>query len=233
MVGSDYSETAASSIQFSGRYTKVSAQPAERKLSLKLRVLDIIIASCALFVFLPLMLTVSVLIFLQDGGPPIYSQRRVGYRGRLFPCLKFRSMVQDSDRILRELLESNAEARAEWDRDQKLRKDPRITLLGQLLRKSSIDELPQLINVLRGEMSIVGPRPIVQNEVVRYGWRIKSYLSVRPGLTGLWQVSGRNGTSYRRRVAIDHVFAKSLNVGLYLYIVIMTVPTVLSRRGSY
>jgi len=197
------------------------------------RTLDVVTALAALVFFLPLMLLLSALIFLQDGGSPFFYQMRIGRGGRRFPCLKFRSMVVDADRRLPELLASNDAVRQEWVHDHKIRNDPRITRLGLLLRKSSLDELPQLINVLRGEMSIVGPRPIVDAEVARYGRRFASYCSVRPGITGLWQVSGRNNTSYRRRVALDHLFARRRGLGIYLWILFMTAPAVLMRKGSY
>ncbi len=198
-----------------------------------LRALDIVTASAALIFFLPLMLIIAALIFLQDGEAPLFSQLRIGRGGGRFPCLKFRSMVVDADRRLPEILAHNESARAEWAHDHKIRNDPRITRLGSLLRKSSLDELPQLINVLRGEMSMVGPRPIVDAETSRYGRRFRSYCSVPPGITGLWQVSGRNNTSYRRRVALDHLFARRRSVGIYLRILVMTAPAVLARRGSY
>lgn len=198
-----------------------------------IRVLDILIASSALIFLAPMMLMVTFLVWIQDGGAPIYAQRRIGRGGVRFPCFKFRSMVVNADERLRDVLARDPAAREEWARDHKLRNDPRITRLGGFMRKSSIDELPQLVNVLRGEMSIVGPRPIVEAEAVRYGRRFASYCSVRPGLTGLWQVSGRNNTTYRRRVALDHVFATEVGLGLYLWIFLKTIPAVLLRRGSF
>lgn len=201
--------------------------------SLAIRALDLVIATAALIFFLPLMVMIAILIFFQDGGSPIYQHRRVGYKGQPFPCLKFRSMVVDSEERLAKLLASDAAAREEWARDHKLRRDPRVTALGRFLRKSSLDEFPQLFNVLRGEMSMVGPRPIVNGEVCRYGRRFESYCSVKPGLTGLWQVSGRNDTSYRRRVAMDHAFARGKSVSLYLWILVMTIPAVVLKKGSY
>lgn len=197
------------------------------------RALDILVALVALIAFAPLMALVALMVYAQDGGKPIFSHRRVGYGGRHFPCLKFRSMVMDADVRLRNLLASDPQARTEWERDQKLRNDPRITPLGQFLRKSSLDELPQLFNVLRGEMSIVGPRPIVDDEVSRYGRRFRSYCAVRPGITGLWQVSGRNDTTYRRRVALDHMFSRRNSLRLYVWVLVATVPVVLLKRGSY
>jgi lipopolysaccharide/colanic/teichoic acid biosynthesis glycosyltransferase len=142
-------------------------------------------------------------------------------------------MLVDSDARLRQLLAESPEARAEWERDHKLRNDPRITALGSFLRRSSLDELPQLFNVLTGEMSLVGPRPIVTAEVKRYGRRFGHYCSVRPGITGLWQVSGRNDVSYRRRVAIDTCYAQRQSLALDLRILVATIPSVLLRKGSY
>jgi len=142
-------------------------------------------------------------------------------------------MVVDSEQRLKELLASNPDARAEWARDFKLRRDPRITPIGNFLRKTSIDELPQLLNVLRGEMSIVGPRPIVEGEIERYGRYFADYSRVKPGITGLWQVSGRNNVHYRRRVALDVTYARNKSLALDLRILAMTVPAVLLAKGSY
>jgi lipopolysaccharide/colanic/teichoic acid biosynthesis glycosyltransferase len=181
---------------------------------------------------LPLMLLIAGAVALQDGGPILFRHRRIGRHGRTFHCLKFRSMAVDADARLQELLASDPAARAEWARDHKLRRDPRITPLGAFLRKTSLDELPQLINVLRGDMNLVGPRPIVEAEVVRYGRRIRSYQAVRPGITGLWQVSGRNDVAYRTRVALDTLYARRRSVALDLWILVRTVPAVLLRQGS-
>lgn len=196
------------------------------------RVADIAIALAALLFIAPLLLTIAVLIALQDGGPVLFGHERVGRNGRSFRCLKFRSMVVDADGQLSRLLASNPDARLEWQAGHKLRQDPRTTALGRFLRRSSLDELPQLLNVLRGEMSIVGPRPIVAGEVVRYGRYIRHYFAVRPGITGLWQVSGRSNTSYRRRVACDVHFARRATVGGYIGILARTIPAVLTRTGS-
>ena len=198
-----------------------------------IRLVDVVLASAALLLLAPLFLLIALAIKLEDGGPVFYMQRRLGRGGGTFGCLKFRSMVPDANERLRELLESSSEARAEWADGQKLRNDPRITRIGRQLRRSSLDELPQLINVIRGEMSLVGPRPIVEGEIVRYGWRFATYCGVRPGITGLWQVSGRNDTTYRRRVALDHRFVRLYGLPLYLKILFATVPAVLLRRGSY
>ena len=197
------------------------------------RLIDVTVAGSALLFISPLLAVISLLIWLQDGGPSIYAHERMGRGGKPFKCYKFRSMVMDSRARLERILEENPEARAEWNRDHKLRIDPRITALGRFLRQSSLDELPQLFNVLEGAMSLVGPRPIVSAEVKRYGWRIRHYYAVRPGITGLWQVSGRNDVTYRRRVALDCAYVKNRNVMLDIRIILMTIPSVLLRKGSY
>ena len=194
---------------------------------------NVSIATLALLFILPLMLLVALAIFLQDGGPVVFAHRRVGRNGRHFHCLKFRSMAADAEARLADLLARDPVAREEWARDHKLKNDPRITKLGAFLRKSSLDELPQLFNVLRGEMSLVGPRPIVDDEVTKYGRYFQHYCAVKPGITGLWQVSGRNDVSYRTRVALDCTYARSKSLGLDLWIMAATVPAVLCRRGSY
>lgn len=198
-----------------------------------IRLIDVILATAALVFLAPLLLPIAALIKLQDGGPIFFAHRRIGMDGRTFHCLKFRSMVVDAEARLAEYLAKSPEAQLEWAQDHKLRNDPRITKLGAFLRKSSLDELPQLINVLRGEMGVVGPRPIVQAEIVRYGRTFRHYCSVRPGITGLWQVSGRNDVSYRRRVALDRAYARSKCLAVYLGIIVKTIPAVLSRSGSY
>lgn len=192
-----------------------------------------LIALVALALLIPLIIMVALAIFVQDGGPVIFAHRRLGKNGRPFYCLKFRTMAKDAEARLRDLLERDAEARAEWARDHKLRNDPRVTPLGALLRRSSIDELPQLINVVKGEMSLVGPRPIVDAEIPRYGRRIRSYYAVKPGLTGIWQVSGRNDVCYRTRVAMDCLYARRRSPVLDAVLIARTVPAVLVRRGSY
>jgi lipopolysaccharide/colanic/teichoic acid biosynthesis glycosyltransferase len=197
------------------------------------RALDVVIALLALVFVLPLMGIVALAIFLQDGGPVVFSHRRIGRGGKPFFCYKFRSMAVDAEARLAELLKRDPAARDEWARDHKLRNDPRVTPLGAFLRRSSLDELPQLFNVLQGTMSLVGPRPIVDAEISRYGKRFRHYCAVKPGITGLWQVSGRNDVSYRTRVALDCLYAKSQSPRLYLWIVVVTIPAVLSRKGSY
>lgn len=197
------------------------------------RALDLTVAVALLLILLPILSLVALAIVLLDRGPVVFAHRRVGRHGRYFNCYKFRSMRVNSAQLLRELLETDPVALAEWTRDQKLRRDPRITKLGSFLRATSIDELPQLFNVLRGEMSIVGPRPIVEDEVTRYRRFFSDYAAVKPGITGLWQVSGRNNTTYRRRVALDVAYAKHKSVSFDLLILAKTVPAVLFARGSF
>ena len=181
----------------------------------------------------PLLTLIAVAIYAQDGGPVLFSHTRIGRHGRPFRCLKFRTMAVDAEQRLAAHLACEPEALNEWRMDHKLRDDPRITPIGAYLRRSSLDELPQILNVLRGEMNLVGPRPIVSDEIHRYGGRFKFYCQVKPGITGLWQVNGRNDVSYRRRVAMDTIYAKSRSLGGDLKILAMTLPAVLLRRGSY
>ncbi|MGA0606740.1 sugar transferase [Phenylobacterium sp. VNQ135] len=196
-------------------------------------VMNFSIALAALIFLAPLMIVVAILVYAQDGGPALFGHKRLGRDGRHFKCLKFRSMAVDAEARLAELLARDPAARAEWEKDHKLRNDPRVTKLGAFLRKSSLDELPQLFNVLRGEMSLVGPRPIVDAEVAKYGRRFRQYCAVKPGITGLWQVSGRNDTSYRSRVAMDCIYARRRNAVMDFKIMVATVPAVLLSRGSY
>lgn len=197
------------------------------------RALDLVIAAVVLLFVAPLMLAVAIGVKLQDGGPILFGHQRIGFNGQTFKCWKFRSMVVDAESRLNALLARDPAAKAEWDADHKLRKDPRVTAFGRFLRVSSLDELPQILNVFAGEMSLVGPRPIVTAEVVRYGRWFRAYTSVRPGITGLWQISGRNDVSYRERVAMDVLFARRRSVSQYIRILFGTVPAVLSRSGSY
>lgn len=197
------------------------------------RAIDIALAGGILLILSPLFLFTAGAIRLSGAGPALYGHERVGLGGRTFRCWKFRSMHVDGDRILRDHLAASAEARAEWAEHRKLRKDPRVTPLGRVLREYSVDELPQLLNVLRGEMSLVGPRPVVEAELARYGVAASHYLAARPGITGLWQVSGRSDTGYAERVAFDvHYVTRWSFVG-DLMILIRTLPAVLGAKGSY
>lgn len=197
------------------------------------RTLDVVLSLLGLLFLMPLMGCIALAIAIQDGRPIFFAHRRVGQGGRSFNCLKFRSMANDAEARLADLLASDPNARAEWNISYKLKDDPRITPLGRFLRRSSLDELPQFLNVLRGDMSLVGPRPIVEAEIPLYRHRIHHYCAVRPGITGIWQISGRNDVDYRTRVAMDCLYLKSKSPMLYLWIVVATVPAVLARRGSY
>jgi exopolysaccharide production protein ExoY len=163
----------------------------------------------------------------------LFAQKRNGRGGRRFRCYKFRSMRPDAEIYLKQLLSTDPVLRREWEQTHKLKQDPRITPLGDFLRRSSLDELPQLFNIIRGEMSIVGPRPIVDSEIHHYGRWYRYYTRVRPGLTGLWQVSGRSDVSYRRRVAMDRLYVRTRSLNSYVWILLATAPAVLMRRGSY
>ncbi len=201
------------------------------RLSPAKRLLDLTVASVMLVLLFPLMLVVALAV-CADGGPSLFAQQRLGRNGRLFKCLKFRTMVLHADQALRELLATDPAAAREWAETQKLRKDPRITRIGAFLRATSLDELPQLINVLRGEMSLVGPRPIVRDEAPRYGVDVQYYYAVRPGLTGLWQTSGRSELSYDQRVQLDVAYVRGLSMVKDVKILLKTVKVVLGRVGA-
>ncbi len=194
---------------------------------------DVVGALIGLIVLSPLFLLVALLVKFSDEGPVFFGHRRVGRGGRVFYCLKFRTMVVNGDSVLSAHLRSSAEARAEWEATRKLKDDPRITRVGAVLRKLSIDELPQILNILMGDMSIVGPRPVVSDELEIYGNRAVFYLKSRPGLTGLWQVSGRNDVSYDRRVEFDRQYVENWSLAEDIRIILKTVPAVCMSRGSY
>ncbi|MEZ5691442.1 MAG: undecaprenyl-phosphate galactose phosphotransferase WbaP [Rickettsiales bacterium] len=196
------------------------------------RAVDVFISGLALILLSPLMLVVSLFIKL-DGGNVFFGHNRIGREGKVFPCLKFRSMVINGDEILKKHLENSSQARAEWEATQKLKDDPRVTKIGKFLRATSLDELPQLINVLRGDMSLVGPRPIVKNEIKHYDKAIAYYKKVRPGVTGLWQVSGRSDVSYGQRVQMDSWYVKNWSLWHDIVIMLKTFPAVIKRSGAY
>jgi len=197
------------------------------------RTFDIAIAASALLTLCPLFVLIAGLIKASDGGPVFYRHIRLGHCRRSFPCLKFRTMVTNADDVLTEHLRLSRTATKEWAATRKLKSDPRITRVGAVLRKLSIDELPQLINVLRGEMSVVGPRPIVFDEIPMYGDAIDSYFSARPGLTGAWQVNGRSNESYERRVTLDRIYVENWSLWTDLQIVVKTIPAVLATHSAY
>jgi Undecaprenyl-phosphate galactose phosphotransferase WbaP len=197
------------------------------------RIVDITLAAIALAIFSPLFLTLWICVKLTSPGPAFYSQRRIGKKGTNFSAWKFRSMVMNADQVLNKYLDCDEQLRAEWHADHKLKQDPRVTRIGKLIRKTSLDELPQLWNVLVGEMSFVGPRPIVSAEIAKYGERYEMYQKVRPGITGLWQISGRNNTSYDSRILFDDYYVRNWSLSLDLYILTRTIKTVLFAEGAY
>lgn len=198
------------------------------------RMFDILLAGFILLLCAPIMTLTALAIHLEDGGPIFYAQPRVGRYGKTFRCLKFRSMAVDAEARLQEVLASaTPAAQALWAANRKLTRDPRVTRVGRFIRRRSLDELPQLINVVRGDMSVVGPRPIMLDERKLYGHRLGVYIQARPGITGLWQVSGRGDASFRSRIAMDVVYLRARRLRLDLKILARTIPAVMWGRGSY
>lgn len=198
------------------------------------RGMDVAGALCGLVILAPLLVLITLLVrFSNGGGPVFYGHRRIGCGGRTFACYKFRTMSVNGDMLLKAHLQANPAARIEWEATRKLKDDPRVTPVGVVLRKLSLDELPQLYNILVGDMSIVGPRPVVKDELKNYGTSASYYLRSRPGLTGLWQVSGRNDVSYERRVAFDRHYVENWSLMRDMVIIVRTVPAVCLSRGSY
>jgi Undecaprenyl-phosphate galactose phosphotransferase WbaP len=197
------------------------------------RIMDIALSATFGIIAIPITGITAFLIKVDSPGPVFYKQTRIGYDAKPFDVWKFRTMVQNADQILEQYLKKHPELRAEWEADHKIKNDPRITRFGKILRKTSLDELPQLWNVLIGEMSIIGPRPIVASEIKKYGESFELYKQVKPGLTGLWQVSGRNNTTYEERVYYDGYYVQNWSPWLDIYILIKTIWVVLSRDGAY
>ncbi|WP_312122809.1 undecaprenyl-phosphate galactose phosphotransferase WbaP, partial [Pantoea vagans] len=196
------------------------------------RAFDIVVASMLLLFLGPIFALLCYMV-KRDGGNAIYGHERVGQNGKKFKCLKFRSMVTNSKEVLEKLLATSEEARMEWDKDFKLKNDPRVTRIGSFLRKTSLDELPQLWNVIRGEMSLVGPRPVIEAELERYAGDVDYYLMAKPGMTGLWQVSGRNDIDYDTRVYFDSWYVKNWALWTDIAILFKTAGVVLRRDGAY
>jgi Undecaprenyl-phosphate galactose phosphotransferase WbaP len=197
------------------------------------RTIDLSISLFVLALLLPLFLLIMLAVRVTSPGPIFYGHSRYGRDGDLFKALKFRTMAMNSDAILEEHLRRHPELREEWNRDHKLKNDPRITSIGTWLRRYSLDELPQLWNVIKGDMSLVGPRPIVAAEIPKYGLGYNLYTRVRPGITGLWQVSGRNNTTYEERVAFDEYYVRNWSIWLDSYILARTAKVVLTADGAY
>lgn len=196
-------------------------------------IFDYVMSISLIFIFLPFLLILYIIVYIDTKGKPIFKQRRIGQNGKSFNIYKFRTMVANSDKILQDLLENNPEIRDEWEKEFKLKNDPRITKLGNFLRKTSLDELPQLINVFQGKMSLVGPRPIIKKEIEKYGNYFEYFKLVKPGITGLWQVSGRNDIDYDERVQLDVWYSRNWSIELDFIILIKTVVVVLFKKGSY
>lgn len=211
------------------RLPRCAAIPAEDGVK---RLFDLVLTVVLLAVLAPFMAGIA-LIIRRDGGAAFYGHRRIGARGQDFTCWKFRTMVPNAAAKLSEILAADPQARMEWEHDFKLKCDPRVTRTGRFLRTTSLDELPQLFNILKGEMSIVGPRPIVADEVKRYGAAFHDYVRCRPGVTGIWQVSGRTDTDYATRVRLDRYYARSRSLALDCRILALTTRVVLQRQGAY
>jgi len=197
------------------------------------RLFDIVCTCIGIICLSPVFLAISLWIYKDSPGPIIFKHRRVGRHGKEFNCYKFRSMCVDADVKLKELLTKDPEARKEWEKEFKLKDDPRITRSGAFLRKTSLDELPQLFNVLKGEMSLVGPRPIIQAEVPKYGKYIEDFYMVRPGVTGMWQTSGRSDTTYDERVQMDTWYVRNWDVWFDIVLIWRTIGVVLRHKGAY
>jgi exopolysaccharide production protein ExoY len=226
-ISSAFNETYASDVAISqGRISNRRLQKAVK------RTFDVSAALSFLILFSPLLLGVAFLLLIAQGCPILFRHTRVGRNGKSFDCLKFRTMVDGAERVLEDYLAAHPPARREWEATQKLKDDPRITPLGHVMRELSVDELPQFLNVVVGQMSLVGPRPIVSSEARFYGPHIGAYCSVRPGVTGPWQVGGRSNASYDRRVQLDIDYAHNWSLGRDIAILLKTVPAVLSRLGS-
>jgi len=197
------------------------------------RFMDLAIVIIGGILILPLLLIVALLVRLSSPGPVLYGHKRLGINGKHFTAYKFRSMVTDAPERLQKLLESDPAIKEEWEKNHKLQNDPRVTVIGRFLRRTSMDEFPQLLNILKGEMSLVGPRPIVDEEVIRYGEDFDRIFSVKPGLTGMWQVSGRSGTDYDSRVLYDTYYLQSWSVWLDIWILFMTFGAVIRGKGAF
>jgi exopolysaccharide production protein ExoY len=196
------------------------------------RVIDVVLALSGVILLAPLLI-ICFLVTVASPGPVLFRHKRVGFKGKYFDCFKFRTMVTDAPERLRRLLDTDPVAAAEWTANRKLRNDPRVTAIGAILRKSSLDELPQLFNVLKGDMSIVGPRPVTEEELVRYSSAVDAYYACRPGITGLWQVSGRSTTTFNRRVACDCFYARNWSIPLDAKIIMATIPAVCFSDTAY
>jgi Undecaprenyl-phosphate galactose phosphotransferase WbaP len=197
------------------------------------RFLDLTIVIIGGLIVFPFLLLIALLVKLSSSGKILYKHKRLGINGKYFYTYKFRSMVKNSDELLSKMLETDPDMKKEWEMNQKLQNDPRITKIGRILRRYSLDEFPQLINILKGEMSLVGPRPIVDDEIQKYGEEYERIFSIKPGLTGLWQVSGRNDINYNDRVTYDTYYLQSWSPWLDLWIIYKTFAVIITGKGAY
>lgn len=205
-----------------------------KKKELSKRAFDIFFSLSILIFLSPLLIIISLLIFLTSRGSIFYAQKRVTMHGKIFKCLKFRTMYKNADRSLKDLLENNPEMKKEWNSLWKLKNDPRVTFIGKFLRRTSLDELPQFFNVLKGDLSVVGPRPVTSAEITLYfGEKASKILSIRPGITGLWQVSGRNNVSFETRINMEESYVDKHGFFSDLYLICKTIPVILFGKGAY
>jgi len=198
------------------------------------RIFDIAFSLLAIVILTPFLLLIALAVKVSSPGKIIYAHERIGRGGKKFLCYKFRSMYIDADLRLKEILTNHPEMRNEWENCFKLKNDPRITPIGAFLRRTSLDEFPQFFNVLKGDLSVVGPRPVVKKEIEKqFGKRALKILSIRPGLTGLWQISGRSNTSYEERIQLDEHYVDTRNLYLDIKLIAKTIPAMISARGAY
>ena len=197
------------------------------------RIIDIVGAIVGIMILIPLTIVIFMVNLISgDNGPLFYSHNRIGKNGKHFKMYKFRTMVVDSEKRLKELLENNEEARKEWEENRKLKNDPRITKIGNILRKTSLDEFPQFVNVLKGEMSLVGPRAVVDDEIEKFGELKEKVLSVKPGVTGYWAANGRSDTSYDERVVMEATYVDKFSIFMDIKILFKTVISVIKKEGA-
>ena len=220
---------------FEGRHTFLRFQNnlAHRYNRIIKRIFDLVLCIIGLVIVVPVCLVIAIAVRLDSKGPAIFVHRRIGQGGRTFPCYKFRTMIPNAQEVLESYLTTHPEARKEWETDYKLKDDPRVTHLGAFLRKTSLDELPQVFNVLKGDMSLVGPRPIVEGEIPKYGEYFRDFCIVPPGITGMWQASGRSDTTYEERVQMDTWYVRNWSVWIDITYLCKTFWIVLARKGAY
>jgi exopolysaccharide production protein ExoY len=229
---SEATSAAETAVDFSGSQSVAGSGGSVRGRFDGKRCFDFHVALALIVLLVPLIATVALALLLIQGRPVLIRHRRVGRGGALFPCFKFRTMVRNADKVLESVLDRDPGLRREWEETRKLQHDPRITAFGRVLRETSVDEVPQLFNILRGHMSFVGPRPIVTDEIPLYGVNIQHYYRVRPGLTGAWQVGGRSDVSFARRVDLDTSYVATRTFRTDMVILAKTVPAVVKRQGS-